>query len=354
MGKTVRRKSKKAGLQPGTLIHVGIKKEDQARIRIIDFTEKDLYEEEVKNIGDCFPFRDTASMTWINVDGLHDVEIVEAIGKHFNVHSLVLEDIVETGQRPKIEDYGKYLFVVANMLKLAGGAKRIDPEQFSMLVGSNFVLTFQERVGDVFEPLRERLRKGRGRVRKSGSDYLAYCLLDAIVDNYFLVLETVTDRVEVIEESVTSEPSSELLKEIFHLKRELISIRKHIWPLREVVGALERGEPELIGDSVTNYLRDLYDHTIQVIDTVEMLRDTLSGVMDLYMTMVSNRMNEVMKMLTIIATIFIPLTFLAGIYGMNFEWMPELKWRYGYPAALGLMGIVVVGLVVYFKKRKWL
>jgi len=355
MPRFIKKVSKTIGLTPGALVHVGKKKIEKVRIRLIDYDEAQLQEKEPKTIEECFPFKDLPTVTWVNIDGLHDVKVMEKVGKHFGLHALVLEDILNTEQRPKIEDFDDHIFVVLKMLYYDETDGEIRAEQISVILGSNFVLSFQERVGDIFNPLRERIRGAKGRVRKMGPDYLAYNLLDAIVDNYFVVLEKLGEQIEGMEEELVSNPTPDTLQRIHNLKREMIFLRKSVWPLREVVSRLERGESELIKDSTGIYLRDVYDHTIQVIDTIETYRDMLSGMLDIYLSSISNRMNQVMKVLTIIATIFIPLTFVAGIYGMNFEYMPELKWHWFYPKAFWLVMLGVAALMlVYFRRKKWL
>ncbi len=354
MARFIRRGGRKAGLSPGTLIHVGEVKVERARISLLDYDESAFQEKEVTTIEECFPFKDKPTITWINIDGLHQVEIVEALGKHFGLHPLVMEDIVHTGQRPKMEDYENTLFIVLKMLLYNEASEQIDEEQVSLILGPNLVISFQEREGDVFDPIRERIRNNRGRIRKMGADYLAYALVDAIVDHYFILLEKVGDRVEILGEELVEKPSPKTLEEIHALKRELLFMRKSVWPLREVISGLQRGESALFEEHTLIYLRDVYDHSIQVIDTVETFRDMISGMLDIYLSSVSNRMNEVMKVLTIIATIFIPLTFVAGIYGMNFQYMPELRWSWGYFGALGVMGLAVVGMILYFKRKRWL
>ena len=355
MPRFIKKVSKTIGLTPGALVHVGKKKIEKVRIRLIDYDEAQLQEKEPKTIEECFPFKDLPTVTWVNIDGLHDVKVMEKVGKHFCLHPLVLEDILNTEQRPKIEDFDDYIFVVMKMLYYDANDGEIRAEQISIILGPNFVLSFQERVGDTFNPLRERIRGAKGRVRKMGPDYLTYSLLDAIVDNYFVVLEKLGEQIEGMEEELVSNPTPGTLQRIHNLKREMIFLRKSVWPLREVVSRLERGESELIKDSTGIYLRDVYDHTIQVIDTIETYRDMLSGMLDIYLSSISNRMNQVMKVLTIIATIFIPLTFVAGIYGMNFEYMPELRWHWFYPKAfwLVMLGIAAV-MLVYFRRKRWL
>jgi magnesium transporter len=240
------------------------------------------------------------------------------------------------------------------MLQWDAAREEVVVEHVSLILGPSFVISFQERPGDVFGPTRERIRGGKGRVRKMGADYLAYCLADAIVDGYFAVLENLGDRIEDVESILVSNPSNDTLRAVHHLKRENLLLRKSVWPLREVINGLDRSESELITDPTHVYMRSVYDHSIQVIDTMETFRDMLAGMLDTYLSSLSNRMNEVMKVLTIIATIFIPLTFVAGIYGMNFQSMPELAWPWGYPAALAVMAIVAAGMVYYFRRKKWL
>jgi magnesium transporter len=352
--KFIKKMSKKAGLTPGTLVHIGKKKIEKARIRIIDYDESQFEEKEIKKIEECFPFKDKPTVTWINIDGLHQVDIIEKIGKCFDVHPLVLEDIVNTGQRPKMEDFDNYIFVVLKMLYWDEEKSEVIAEQVSLILGSNFVVSFQERVGDVFEPVRERIRSAKGRIRKMGADYLAYALLDAVVDRYFIILEKLGEKIESMEEELVANPTPETLQTIHTLKREMIFLRKSVWPLREVISGVERGESDLIREATHIFLRDVYDHTIQVIETIETFRDMVSGMLDIYLSSVSNRMNAVMKVLTIIATIFIPLTFIAGIYGMNFKFMPELEWRWAYFGVLAIMAVIVVFMIIYFKNKRWI
>jgi magnesium transporter len=299
-------------------------------------------------------FKDKPTVTWINIDGIHQVEIIEKIGTYFGIHSLILEDIMNTGQRPKMEDFEDYIFVVVKMIYYDEKDNEIKAEQVSLLLGSNFVISFQEKEGDVFDPIRERIRKAKGRITKMKADYLAYALVDTIVDHYFMVLEKLGEKIEGMEEELVTNPTPETLQTIHTLKRELIFLRKSVWPLREVISVLERGESSLIDESTGIYLRDVYDHTIQVIDTIETFRDMVSGMLDIYLSSISNRMNEVMKVLTIMATIFIPLTFIAGVYGMNFKYIPELEWHWGYPVILFVMVAIGILMVIYFRRKKWL
>ncbi len=349
-----KRRSKKAGLPPGTLVHIGEKKLESPRITVIDYNEQNFQEKQVGTIEESFPFKQTPTVTWINIDGIHDIGLIEKLGKHFDLHPLILEDILTTGQRPKCEDYDNYIYTVLKMLIYNDKDEMIRSEQVSLVLGSNFVISFQEGVGDVFEQIRDRLRNDKGRVRKMASDYLAYALIDAIVDSYFIILEKLGEKIESMEEQLVAEPTNKTLRQIHSVKRELISLRRSVWPLRELINGLEKTESPLIKKSTRLYLRDVYDHTIQVIDTVETFRDMVSGMLDIYLSSLSNRMNAVMKVLTIIATIFIPLTFIAGVYGMNFKYMPELGWRWGYAAVLLVMTAVVGIMLIYFKKKKWL
>ena len=354
MPKFMKRVSRKAGHAPGTLIHIGEKRVEEVRMTLIDYDEKQLQEKELKSIEECFPCKDEPTVSWINIDGLHDTEAIEKVGRHFNIHPLVLEDIVNTGQRPKAEDFDSYVYIVLKMLQYDKKEDEVKSEQFSMVLGSNFLVSFQESAGDVFEVVRERLRKGKGRIRKGTADYLAYALMDAIVDQYFVVTEVFEEKMESLEEELVEDPTTQTLETIHTMKREMSYFRKQVWPLREVLGGLVRRELSLISETTAVYLRDVYDHTIQVIDTLESLRDVLGGMLDLYLSTISNRMNEVMKVLTIIATIFIPLTFVAGIYGMNFRYMPELEWHWGYFMVWGIMIGIVVAMLVYFRRRAWL
>ncbi|MDY7010256.1 MAG: magnesium/cobalt transporter CorA [Planctomycetota bacterium] len=354
MRKLIRSRSKKRGLPPGTPVYIGEKKTEPARIAVMDYDGDQFLEKQLEKVEDCFPFKDKPSVTWINIDGIHDEKLVRTLGARFGLHPLVEEDILNTDQRPKMEDYADYIYLVLKMLQWNGENGEIIIEQVSLIIGSNFVVSFQEREGDVFDTIRDRIRTGKGRIRKMGADYLAYSLVDAVVDGYFVVLERLGDQIETLESELVSNPRPQTLHEIHRLKRESLFIRKSIWPLREVIHGLGRAESSLISDATNLYLRDVYDHAVQVIDTMEAFRDMLAGMLDTYLSSLSNRMNEVMKVLTIIATIFIPLTFIAGIYGMNFKNMPELDWQWGYWAVLVVMAALAVGMVLYFRNKKWL
>jgi len=348
------KRSDKLGLSPGTLMYVGEKKAERTRINVIDYDAAGFIEKEVGSVEDCFPFKETATVTWINVDGVHDASVIERLGGRFDIHPLVLEDIMTTTQRPKVEDLGDAVFVVLRMIEYDETCSEMAADQLSIILGPNYVLSFQETPGDCLDPVRERIRSGKGRIRKLGPDYLAYALIDAVVDNYFFVLEKLGEKIDGLEERLIAEPRRELLHEIHALKREMIDLRKSVWPLREVVSGLERLESPLIKKTTGVFLRDVYDHAIQVIDTVESFREILTSMIETYLSSVSNRMNEVMKVLTIIATIFIPITFLVGVYGMNFEFMPEIKWRWGYALVWAIILAAVGGMLAYFRKKKWL
>jgi magnesium transporter len=290
-------------------------------------------------------------VVWVNVDGLGDTELISRIGELFNVHRLALEDVVNVHQRAKVEPYEDHLFAVARMVH---GGERVETEQVSFFVGEDYVLTFQERTGDCFDLVRQRVRSGRGRIRRGGASYLAYTLLDAIIDAYFPVLEVHGERIEALESEVLAEPGPEVVGRIHAIKRDLLVLRRAIWPHREAANTLLRDDSPFITDETRVYLRDCYDHTVQLLDIVETYRELASGLLDVYLSSLSNRMNEVMKVLTIFAAIFIPLTFVAGLYGMNFEWMPELHWSWGYPAALAVMAALAAVMLVFFRRKGWI
>ena len=349
----VKKRSAKTGLEPGTLVHVGEDTQHESRVTIIDYTPTEVIEKLHPKIEECEVLHRKPSVTWINIDGLHDTALIEQISNCFGLHPLIQEDIVNTEQRPKTEDYESYLYVVLRMLSYDKSTKHIKSEQVSLVLGSNFLLSFQEDVGDVWDPVRDRIRTNKGRIRKEGADYLAYSLMDAIVDNYFDIMEKLGEDIEDIEEDLIAVPTRQTLKVVHNLKREIIALRKSVWPLREVVHNLQDSESPIVTPNTKIYLRDIYDHTIQIIDNIESARDIVSGMLDIYLSSVSNRLNEIVKVLTILSAIFIPLTFIAGVYGMNFDFMPELREPWGYPAVLAFMAIVAIVLVTYFKVKKW-
>ena len=355
MPKLAKKRTKKAGLPSETLVYTGEKKDEKISIHIIDYDEQHFLETELTTIEACIPYKDKPTVTWINVDGVHNVPMLEKIGNCFGLHRLVMEDIMNTDQRPKMEDFGDYFYIVFKMLS-SGRNGDVVIEQISLILGSNFVLSFQEGgvEGDVFNLIRERLRSGKGRIRKMGADYLAYSLLDAVVDNYFVILEKFGDKIELLETELVENPTQKTVQRLYQLKRELIFLHNAVWPLREVVNGLGKHESPLIRQTTVPYLRDVYDHVIHIIDSVDIYREMLTSMLDMYLSSVSNRLNEVMKVLTVIATIFMPLTFIAGVYGMNFKYMPELAWRYGYPLVLFVMLGIGVAMLFYFKRKKWL
>ncbi len=354
MDKLAKKRSKKAGLPSETLVYTGEKIGEKVRIHVFDFDEANFQESEADSVEACIPYKDKPTVTWINVDGVHNIPLLEKFADCFGLHRLVMEDITNTDQRPKMEDYGDYLYIVLKMLS-SGKDGDIVTEQLSLVLGKNFVLSFQEGIeGDVFSTVRERLRSGKGKIRKMGTDYLAYSLLDAVVDNYFVILEKFADKIESVETELVGSPTQKTVQRIYQLKREMIFLHNAVWPLREVVSSLSKIESPLIRESTAPYLRDVYDHVIHIIDSVDIYREMLSSMLDMYLSSVSNRLNEVMKVLTVISLIFMPLTFLAGVYGMNFKYMPELEWRYGYfYSLLGMLGIAAF-MLFYFKRKKWL
>lgn len=352
--RTFKRKQSNVGLAPGTLVHVGEKKAEKVVIRAWIYNSEKLIEKELKTVEECQALKDQPDMNlWINVDGLDQIEIIEKLGSYFGVHPLTLEDVLNTGQRPKMEDYDSYIYAVLKEMILDEDREEIIIDQVSIILGSNYILSFQEKAGDVFDPIRERLKNPASRLRKNGVDLLAYSLIDAIVDNYFVILEHFGEKIEDLEEKLIVDPMPDTLKAIQKHKRDMITLRRSVWPLRELINNLQRTESELIKETTQLYLRDVYDHTIQVIDSIEAFRDILSSMVDVYLSSLSNRMNDVMKVLTIIATIFIPLTFIAGVYGMNFDYMPELEWRWGYPAVMLGMTLLGISMFLYFRKRRW-
>jgi magnesium transporter len=352
--KFLKKRSIKAGMPPGSLVHIGQTPAEAVSIDLIGYDQETFEEQRFQTMGDCLQHLERTGITWVNVEGVHDVEIIRLLGERFALHPLVLEDIVNTVQRPKIEDHDGYLFIVLRMLRPTGGGD-FTSEQLSIILGHNYLFTFQEGIqGDVFEAVRERIRNGKGKIRAMGADYLAYSLIDAIVDSYFSVLEDLGERIVDIEEDLTKSPDSTALHGINDIKKEIIFLRKAVWPLREAVSFLERGESTLLSPSSRIYFRDIYDHTVQVIDTVETYRDLLSGMLDLYLSSISNRTNEVMKFLTVIGTIFMPMTFLVGVYGMNFKHLPELEWRNGYFMLWGFMIALSIAMIIYFRRKRWL
>jgi magnesium transporter len=342
------------GTSPGTLVPAPEKKSAKSRMTLIAYDQERYLKKEIDIVEEALPLKDSPAVTWVNIDGLHDIGLIESVGRQFGIHPLTQEDIVTIGQRPKAEEFDDYVYIVFKMLSYRDDLDQVKSEQISIVLGPNFLISFQETSGDVLAPVRERIEKGKGRIRKAGSDYLAYALIDAVVDHYFLVLESFGEKIEDLEAELLSDPTPKSLQHLYAMKRNVIFFRKQVWPIRELLNRLIKEETPLIDESVDVFLNDVYDHTIQVIDTIESFRDLMAGLLDIYLSTISNRMNEVMKMLTIMATIFIPLTFIAGIYGMNFEYMPELKWRWAYPALWGAFISIFLGMLAWFKHKKWL
>jgi len=340
---------------------------EKPKVTIIDYSDQSYHEAEAKEVAECFHFKDQPTVTWINIDGLHQMDFLEKLGSCYGIHPLVLEDIL-TDQRPKIEDYDDYIFIVLKMLYYEDkeedkteeedgddlGESSLDMDQVSIILGPNFIISFKEKEVDVFNPLRDRLRTAKGKIRRQGADYLAYSMIDAIVDNYFLIMEKLGDRFEDLEDVVVSDPQPGVLPTIYNLKRDMLFLRKSVWPLREAISKMQRTDSHLVSEATKIYLRDVYDHTIQVIENVETFRDMSASLLETYLSSLSNKLNEVIKLLTIISTIFIPLTFLAGVYGMNFRFMPELEAPWGYPAILIFMLMVVVVMLAYFRRKEWI
>lgn len=349
-----KKRSAKAGLPPGSLVHIGQRHREGVQVVRLRYDAAHFGENRIDALAGALPEPARPDVTWIRIDGLQDIALLEQAGEIFGLHPLTLEDILNTEQRPKIEDHGDHIFIVLRIFHESASGDCLVPEQISIVLGSNWLISLQEQEGSLFDPVRERLRSGRGRLRQEGSDYLAHALIDSIVDSYFAVLERLGERIETIEEDLIGRPSPATLQVIQTLKREMLLLRKSVWPLREMIGGLGRSDSPLIRESSVLYFRDIYDHAVQVIDTIETYRDMLSGMLDIYLSSISNRMNEIMKVLTIIATVFMPLTFLAGVYGMNFKVMPELEWPWGYFALWGVMVLIAAAMLMVFKRKNWL
>jgi len=348
------KRSRKSGLPPGSLVHIGPERTEKTRITVVDYGEGHFEEREIQSAAELAPYCGKSTVTWVDVVGIHDPRVIGEIGAQFRIHPLLMEDIMNTTQRPKIDDLGKYICLIVKLIRCDDTAGELRIEQLSLVFNDDVVLSFQESDSGIFRPLRERIRNGFGRVRSMGTDYLVYSLLDAAVDHYFVVMEKMGEKIDRLEDEVVAAPKRDTLRGVQQLRDEILLVRRSVWPLREVVSLLERAESPLIDKTTAIYFRDVYEHTIQVMDTVDTYRDILSGMFDIYLSSISNRLNEVMKVLTIIATLFMPLTFLAGGYGMNFEHMPELKWRYGYFLVWAVMIAVALGMLVFFRRKKWI
>jgi len=352
-----KKRSQKSGKAPGTLVHVGDVHSQKTRIECVIYSPTEIQQIEVQ--GDIRSFfashPPSASYSmWLNVEGLHDVEIINEIGSVFGIGNLSLEDIVDTSHRPKLEEFSDHIFIIIRALGIHQTTLRLFPEQISLVLGANFLITFRERTDLLFQPIKKRMELSTSRIRNSGVDYLLYSVVDLIVDNYFDILENIAERMEIIEHVVVKGPSTSTLESIHQLKTDLLFLRKSVWPLREISNRMIAGDMSYVKDSTKPYLRDVLDHAIHAVDTVETFRDIISGMLDIYLSAVSNRLNETMKVLTIIATIFIPLTFLCGWYGMNFKYMPELDWTYGYPMVIAIASITAITMLIAFRRKKWI
>jgi magnesium transporter len=348
------RTSSKAGLPPGTIKFIGDIKMDNPKINFIQYREK-YFDSKEFTLFDLIPStRNTENITWLNLIGLQDVDLIEKIGKSYNVHPLVLESIANTEHHPKIEFFDDYLFLEMKILEFNDHQSQLSSEQVAFIMGKGYVLTFLESENKIFDNITDRIKFGGTRINRMGADFLCYSLIDSVIDSYFAILDMVEEQVEDLEEVLITKPTTDTLQKIHKLKRSMIFIRKAIWPLREVIRKLEMADTALVADSTDLYIRDLYDHTIQIIETLETILETISMMFDIYLSSMSNKMNEVMKVLTIIATIFIPLTFLVGVYGMNFDYLPELRWQWSYPILWVIMISVSVWMLSIFRKKKWL
>ena len=360
----------KKGLPPGTLTHVGTVYSETIQIRRTEYDSSGADSQELTHWEELLPYRPSRAVAWMEINGIHDVKAIEEIGRQFLIHPLVLEDILNTTQRPKFEEYENYLFLVARIpfvhhdeeipdrhqKSAARTNHRLEIvfEQVSLLFGKDWVISFTENDRPLFDPVRTRILSDKGRLRSQGPDYLAYALLDVLVDQFFVVLEDLGEAIEFLDEELVRRPGPALLRQIHAFKRQMMYLHKAVWPVREIIGSFERCSSKFCSRETAPYLRDAYDHIIQVIDTVETYRDLISGMLDIYLSSISYRLNEVMKVLTIISTLFIPLTFIAGVYGMNFDYMPELRWQYGYYGVWSIMILVTLGMMRYFRSKKWI
>jgi magnesium transporter len=357
MNDTPQTRRKKPGTSPGSLILNSPKRVPQVQLQTFEFSPNFFHEEPQASLDKILELKTSPHQSWMNIDGLHDVELIQKIGAHFEIHPLNLEDILEPSSRPKIDEMEDYIFMSFKMIsfgKKSGNGEKLLQEQVSLVLGQNWVLSFQEVPGDSFDPVRERLRSGKGRMRRMGADYFAYALIDAAVDYYFVAVEQIGERLDAIDKKVLDSPSPAILKQIHSLKNDLIKVRKAIWPLRDVISSLERNDSKLIRPETLIFIRDLHDHIVQLIEAVETYRDLVGGLFDIYLSSQSNRTNEIIRVLTVTTSIFIPLTFIVGIYGMNFKFFPELEWHYGYHLVWALMITVAIGMVSFFRKRGWI
>jgi len=354
MAQKKHKRKSKLGLAPGSLVFTGQQKMAQVDISVLHFNEDQFEENQPKSIEETISIIKTfKGVTWINIDGLHDEKSIEEICTYLDVHKLSMEDILSVNQRPKLEEYPDYLQAFIKMITINQDDETIDYEQISFILKGNILVTFQEKTGDIFDSVRKRIKEAKGFIRKRGADYLLYALLDLIVDHYFIIIDSFSEKLEDLESELLQDPDKTTLNRLHNLRSETLLLRRTVYPMREMISRFEKLEEPLISSSIKVFARDLYDHTIAVIENIEILRDMTSGLLDLYMNTVSNKLNEIMKVLTIMSSIFIPLTFIAGVYGMNFTNMPELQYKNGYFVILGVMLAVLIGMVVFLKRKKW-
>lgn len=346
---------KQIGLPPGTLVYTGEKEKEPVTVTLIEYDQNSYLEKKIDDLNEILFSKENEKVSWITIDGVHEIKLMEKIQSYFNIHPLAMEDIVHTTQRPKAEEYQEQLFIVTRMFIYDEENHELKNEQVSFILGRNYLLTFLEDPGDVFNAVRDRIRKDGTKIRSNGADFLAYALIDAIVDSYFHILEKLGEEIEELEDRLVVQPTREDLQAVHHMRRNMILLRKSVWPLREVISHLQRNEHQIINQSTQIYLRDVYDHIIQIMDTIESYRDMIVGMLDVYLSSTSNKLNEVMKFLTIISTLFIPLTFLAGVYGMNFQNFPELEMEWMYPWGFWAVSLLIsFGMILFFKRKKWL
>jgi magnesium transporter len=352
-------RSRKKNLSPGSPVFTGDKKVDNVIITIFNYDEHNFVEKKIDSIDELKILKETAQTLWVNLAGLHDTRLIEKVCEIFGIHSLVVEDILNVNHSPKIEEHDNFLFLILKMIDFDKNKRDLNVEQISVILGKNYVITFQENIGDVFDIIRERIRTAKGRLRIGGADYLMYRLLDSIVDNYFIILEHIDDKIDLVEEKILEESQDTYLKEIHKLRKDILKLRRAVYPMRDMTYYLQKGENPLVQKATIVFTRDLYDHIANNIETIENYRETINGVLEVHLSNASHRMNQVIKFLTIISTIFIPLTFIAGVYGMNFNTevsifnMPELNWKHGYPLVMLVMFVIAISFVIFFKRKKW-
>jgi magnesium transporter len=349
-----KRSAKKIGSIPGSLIHIGTKREETVKINFFQYNKETYQEKILQNIEQVFNLRNSTDVTWVDIDGIHDTEIIGKLGKYFDLHPLLQEDILNTGHRPKVEVYDNCIFFTFKMLTQKDGELNILSEQISLVLGSNYVLSFQEESVDLFDPIRQRIRTKKGIVRERLCDYLFYLLIDITVDNYYKIVENMDDYMDKLEQTVLDNPNQNVMNSLQEVKKQLIVLKNAVYPIREAIIKLDREETELIKPATRNYLKDVHDHTVQLNETIDIYKDLSAGIRETYLSTLSYKMNQIMKVLTLISTIFIPLTFIVGVYGMNFDFMPELHSKYGYYFTWGFMILLSITMVVWFKTKKWL